>query len=152
MPGGGGELGGGDGGDGGAGGDGGGEGDAGGAGATQPLVSELKPLCSSLLAVLAGRPETLPKVERQERAAVTWEGVKLFLSARIWEATPATCGHAIDVPEMVLTSVSEPVQAAVMLEPGAWMSTHGPLLLNPLFASVLVVEPTVMALGVDAGE
>jgi len=91
-------------------------------------------------------------VERQERAVVTSAGVMLFLSAIIWAATPATCGQAIDVPEMVLVSESEPVQAAVMPEPGAWMSTHVPLLLNPLFSSSLVVEPTVMALGVDAGE
>ena len=32
---------------------------------------------------------------------------------------PATCGQAIEVPEMVLVAESEPIHAEVMLLPGA---------------------------------
>ena len=39
-----------------------------------------------------------------------------------------------------------------MLEPGAQMFTQDPKLLNDDLASVLVVDPTVMAAGADAGE
>ena len=96
-----------------------------------------------------------------------------------------TCGHAIDVPEIVFVCESEPTHAAVMLEPGAWTSTQGPkfeklraaqaqaqvqaegdhlayaaralakldaLICHLLLVSELVVEPTVMASGADAGE
>ena len=48
--------------------------------------------------------------------------------------------------------VSESVVAAVIDDPGAWMSTHAPWLENDDLASVRVVEPTVIASGADAGE
>jgi hypothetical protein len=41
-------------------------------------------------------------------------------------ARPATCGDAIDVPEMVFDAVSLVFHAEVMLTPGAKTSTHGP--------------------------
>ena len=41
-------------------------------------------------------------------------------------AAPATCGVAIDVPEMVLVAVSLVFQPAVMEEPGAKMSRAEP--------------------------
>ena len=41
-------------------------------------------------------------------------------------ATPATCGEAIDVPEIVLDEVIDVYHAEVMLDPGANTSTHDP--------------------------
>ena len=41
-------------------------------------------------------------------------------------ATPATCGDAIDVPEIVFDAVVDVYQAEVMLDPGANTSTHDP--------------------------
>jgi hypothetical protein len=40
--------------------------------------------------------------------------------------TPATCGEAIDVPEIVFDAVVDVYQADVMLDPGANTSTHDP--------------------------
>src|SRR5690625_2910040 len=60
-------------------------------------------------------------------------------------AAPATCGAAMDVPLMVSSAVSPPIQAEVMSEPGAWMSTHEPTLVKSEAASLDVVEPTVRA-------
>ena len=40
--------------------------------------------------------------------------------------TPATCGEAIDVPEIVFDAVDDVYQAEVMLDPGANTSTHDP--------------------------
>ena len=42
------------------------------------------------------------------------------------EATPATCGAAIDVPEIVFVAEVEVCHADVMFEPGAKISTHEP--------------------------
>jgi hypothetical protein len=42
------------------------------------------------------------------------------------EATPATCGAAIDVPEIVFVADVEVCHADVMFEPGAKTSTHEP--------------------------
>jgi hypothetical protein len=44
----------------------------------------------------------------------------------ICAATPATCGAAIDVPDMTLVAVVLPIHAEVMLEPGANTSTQRP--------------------------
>ncbi len=74
------------------------------------------------------------------------------MSARYSAAAPATCGVAIEVPLMVFSSESLPIQADVMLLPGAKMSTQVPMLEKLDRASVLVVEPTVMASCVRAGE
>jgi hypothetical protein len=41
-------------------------------------------------------------------------------------ATPATCGEAIDVPEIVFDAVVDVYQAEVMLDPGANTSTQDP--------------------------
>jgi len=45
---------------------------------------------------------------------------------RSWATAPATCGHAIDVPEMVFVAESEVAHAALIDEPGALMSMHEP--------------------------
>ena len=54
-------------------------------------------------------------------------------------------GAAKEVPDMVSVAELLVIPAERMLEPGAKMSTQVPLLLNEERASVLVVEPTVMA-------
>jgi hypothetical protein len=41
-------------------------------------------------------------------------------------ATPATCGEAIDVPEIVFVAVVDVYHAEVMFDPGAKISTHEP--------------------------
>src|SRR5262245_61056389 len=58
----------------------------------------------------------------------------------------------MDVPLMVLVAVLLVAQADVMLEPGAKMSRQVPKFENEDRASVLVVEPTVMAAPTRAGE
>ena len=79
----------------------------------------MKPLKRSKLTVRAGRPESLSLEAKQTIASDTSAGVSAGSMARICMATPATCGHAIEVPEMVMVDVSELTHAAVMLEPGA---------------------------------
>ena len=85
-------------------------------------------------------------------AAVTAAGDAPGVVSRKSAATPATCGVAIEVPEIVLVAVSLVLQADVMLEPGAKISTQVPKFENDDRASELVVEPTVMAFGARAGE
>ena len=65
---------------------------------------------------------------------------------------PATCGEAIDVPEIVVVAELLPIQADVMPAPGAIMSTQDPVLLNEATESVLVLAATVIAFGTRAGE
>ena len=67
-------------------------------------------------------------------------------------ATPATCGDAIEVPEIVFVAVSDVYQADVIEEPGAKMSRQVPKFENDERASVSVVEPTVIAFAARAGE
>jgi len=67
-------------------------------------------------------------------------------------AMPATCGQAIDVPEIVFVAVFEPIQADMMLLPGANVSTHVPKFENVERASAFVLEPTQMPKGAEAGE
>ena len=52
----------------------------------------------------------------------------------------------------MFVAVSLVLHAEVMLEPGAKMSRHVPQFENEERASVLVVEPTVLAEGARAGE
>ena len=85
-------------------------------------------------------------------AAVTVAGEAVGFVSRNNAATPATCGDAIDVPEIVLVAVSLVLHADVMLLPGAKMSTQVPKFENEERASVVVVEPTVIALAARAGE
>jgi hypothetical protein len=59
---------------------------------------------------------------------------------------------AIEVPLMVFVAVSLVFQADVIDDPGAKMSRQVPMLENDDRASVLVVEPTVIAFGTLAGD
>lgn len=85
-------------------------------------------------------------------AAATSAGDAAEFVSRKSAATPATCGDAIEVPEMVFVAASPVAHADVILEPGAKMSTHVPKFENDERASVMVVEPTVMAFGARAGD
>lgn len=85
-------------------------------------------------------------------AAVTVAGDAPGFVSKNRAATPETCGVAIEVPEIVLVPVSLVLEAEVMPEPGANKSTHVPKFENDERASVLVVDPTVIALSTRAGE
>lgn len=65
---------------------------------------------------------------------------------------PATCGHAIDVPDNAAVAVLLSVDAALILLPGARRSTQGPKLEKLEKLSDIVVEPTVIASAAAAGE
>ena len=95
---------------------------------------------------------TLFSVELLMIAAVTVAGEAVGLVSRNKAATPATCGVAIDVPEIVLVAVSLVLHDDVMLLPGAKMSRQVPKFENEERASVIVVEPTVIALATRAGD
>jgi hypothetical protein len=79
-------------------------------------------------------------------AAVTVAGEALGFVSRNNAATPVTCGVAIDVPEIMLVAVSLVFHDDVMSLPGAKMSTQVPKFENEDRASLVVVQPTVIAL------
>lgn len=81
-----------------------------------------------------------------------WAGVVVGAVSRPSATTPATCGDAMDVPDLTELAVDEPIHAEVMLEPGAKTSTHEPKFENEDRASADVVAPTVIATGSPAGE
>ena len=58
----------------------------------------------------------------------------------------------MDVPLIVFVAVSLVFHDEVMLDPGAKMSTQVPKLENDERASLVVVEPTVIAEATRAGE
>jgi hypothetical protein len=85
-------------------------------------------------------------------ASRTVEAEAVVLPCKYNAATPATCGDAIEVPEIVFVAVSPVCQAEVIEEPGAKISRQVPKFENDERASELVVEPTVIALATRAGE
>src|SRR5215218_171082 len=95
---------------------------------------------------------TLFSVELLMMVAVTVAGEAVGFVSRNKAATPTRCGVAIDVPEIVFVAVSLVLHDEVMLLPGAKMSTHVPKFENEDRASLIVVEPTVIALAARAGE
>jgi hypothetical protein len=53
--------------------------------------------------------------------------IVVVIASRVWKCRLRRSeARTIDVPDMVLTAVSEFFQAEVMLCPGAQMSRHGP--------------------------
>lgn len=102
--------------------------------------------------------ESLPTSLRTPDVAVLaihvaiWAGVVVGAVSRPSATTPATCGDAIDVPDLTELAVDEPIHAEVMLEPGAKTSTHEPKFENDDRASADVVAPTVIATGSPAGD
>lgn len=101
--------------------------------------------------VAEGSPEMTSCVAMHVRTSSTRRGLIVVCLPTSSATAPATCGVAIDVPEIVRVALSELVHAAVIELPGAWMSTHEPWLEKEDLASLLVVDPTVMASGADAG-
>jgi hypothetical protein len=95
---------------------------------------------------------TLFGVEPLMIAAVTVAGEALGFVSRNSAATPATCGDAIDVPEIVFIAVSLVFHDDVMSLPGAKMSRQVPKFENEERASLIVVAPTVIASATRAGE
>jgi hypothetical protein len=85
-------------------------------------------------------------------ADVTVAGEAPGFVSRKSAATPATCGVAIDVPDIVFVAVSLVFQDEVILDPGANMSTQVPKFENDERASVVVVDATVIALATRAGD
>src|SRR5215208_4492415 len=71
---------------------------------------------------------TLPGVPLSTRASRTCAGVNVGLAASTRAAAPATCGDAIDVPEIELVAVSLVFHSDLMLLPGAKRSTQVPKL------------------------
>ena len=95
---------------------------------------------------------TLFGVELLMIAAVTVAGEALGFVSRNSAATPTTCGVAIDVPEIVFIAVSLVFHDDAMLLPGAKMSRQVPKFENDERASLIVVDPTVIALATRAGD
>src|SRR5688572_21605540 len=82
----------------------------------------------------------------------TASGVADGFDCRYSAATPATCGVAIDVPEIVFVAVVLVYHEEVMLMPGAKRSTQVPMFAHDGLVSVLSVALTVMAAATRAGE
>lgn len=96
--------------------------------------------------------DTTPTVALSVTAEATPDGLSVGLIVSKAATAPETCGAAIDVPLMVLVAVFEVLQAEVMDEPGAKMSTQVPKFEYEARASVEVVAATVKALGARAGD
>jgi len=91
--------------------------------------------------------------------ALTSNGVKVESSARRRVAAPQTWGLAIEVPEIVLSALSDVCQADLTKVPGAKTSILGPQLENVDLKSACIsstpvnmVEPTQATVGALAGE
>jgi hypothetical protein len=63
----------------------------------------------------------------------------------MFATTPATCGAAIDVPDLLEVEVGLVIAAEIMCTPGAKISTQEPRLENAAKSSVESVAPTVIA-------
>jgi hypothetical protein len=95
---------------------------------------------------------TFPVVAKALILATTAAGVDKPSSAIKYEAKPATWGVAMLVPLIVLVAEVPPIQELRMLTPGAKISRIEPKFEKDALASVLLVAPTVMAFGAEAGE
>lgn len=71
---------------------------------------------------------TLSRVARLVTVEITVLTDAVGVSCRISAATPATCGEAIEVPEIVFVAVFEVCQADVIDDPGAKISRQLPKL------------------------
>lgn len=69
---------------------------------------------------------TLPAVAAVVMRDITSVTLRVGFADKTSAATPATCGEAIEVPEIVLIDVVDRYQAEVMFVPGAKMSRHVP--------------------------
>ncbi len=96
--------------------------------------------------------ETAPFVAEPVIAWVTAAGVADGVADSRRAAAPAACGDAIDVPLSVAVAVGDVCHAERIEDPGAKTSRHDPQLENDERQSLLAVDPTVMAVGSEAGE
>ena len=83
---------------------------------------------------------------------VTAAGLALGFDCKYKATTPATCGDAIDVPDIEVRSVVLRMYDDVMETPGANTSTHEPKFEKLARRSVEPVAPTVIAKGALAGD
>lgn len=95
---------------------------------------------------------TLSAVAAERIDVMTSDTPRVGFADNTSAATPATCGVAIEVPEMVFVAVFDLCHAEVMLDPGAKRSTHDPKFEYDARASALVVAPTVNGEAARAGE
>jgi hypothetical protein len=72
-------------------------------------------------------PVTTPRVASVDKRLATCAGVRAALP-KVRAATPATCGAAIDVPDIITVDVVEEIPVEIMELPGAKMSTQPPTL------------------------
>ena len=84
-------------------------------------------------------------------AAVTSATLAAGIACSVSATAPAVCGEAMLVPLMMAEDASEAMPADKIEEPGAKMSTQGPMLLKELMASCWVELATAMAWGLEAG-
>ena len=92
------------------------------AGTNQPLFSEY----SSRFGLFVPAEVTLPGVARLVTVEITVLTEAVGVSCRISAATPATCGEAIEVPEIVFVAVLDLCHAEVIDDPGAKISRQLP--------------------------
>jgi hypothetical protein len=93
-----------------------------------------------------------PRVAPLLIAVATTAGEEVGFCCKYRATTPATCGAAIDVPDIDVIAVFEEIPADVIDWPGANKSTHVPQLENDARESIKFDAATVMALGALAGE
>ena len=81
---------------------------------------------TSRFGVFVPAEEMIPVVALAVITEANCAGVNTPFNCRVSAAKPATCGLAIDVPEMVLVAVVDPHHVEVIATPGANTSTHDP--------------------------
>ena len=103
-------------------------------GATVVVVDSIVVVVESRIVVVvsAGTSASTNVVTASDDALLVdnFETIALFeIPGNAWTrraARPATCGEAIDVPEIVRVAEELPIHADVMFVPGAQRSTHDP--------------------------
>ena len=94
----------------------------------------------------------MPRVAALFTAVAVAEGLEAGFCSRYNATAPATCGDAIDVPDIEAIADGDEMPADVMDCPGANKSTHVPQFENDAFASIKLDAATVIALTALAGE
>lgn len=115
-----------------------------GAGVSRAYTSRLREPVPGLVTTL--------RVAEVAIADDTSAGVRAGFCDKAKAATPATCGAAIDVPDIVRVAVSDECPADTMLDPGANTSRQEPKFEKDDRSSLDVVDPTVIASGSPAGD
>ena len=90
------------------------------------VVGVLLSMKTSRLGEFVPAEVMIPVVALVAIAEANCAGVNAPFNCRVSAANPATCGLAIDVPEMVLVAVVDPIHEEVIDTPGANTSMHDP--------------------------